>query len=367
MLFRILTCLLVIAAFCIGKLRADAPLFSKHEVLEMTIPVDFKTLCRPRETPDCDYTPTVLEYVDEHGKMQSLEIEIIIRGGWRSLTRNCSAPLLFIRFHEEQTLDTPFEGQTVLPLTTHCGQGLSLEAAQTRQHRSTWEQYLIKEYLAHRFYNLITPVSIKARLARMTYPNPEKPSRRIVNYAFFTEHFKSVAARNDAEVLKRHSFDHEKLDAHASGLLALFQYMVGNTDWSITRERNVVLLLDPEGSQLPLPYDFDMSGLVNAHYAGPAPGLPIDEVRERYYLGFCQPGTDWDSLFETYLEEETALVNMVKSLPELDKQNRKSVNRFMKGFFATLRSPELRQKAIVDHCQTWPPSSIDHLTPSEMR
>ena len=367
MLFRSLILLTVIAALGVGSLRADALLFSKHEVLELTIPVDFKTLCRPRESPDCDYIPTVLEYVDEHGQMQSIGIEIIIRGGWRSLAKNCSAPLLFIRFNENETADTPFHGQSVLPLTTHCGQGLSLEASQVRQRRSTWEQYLLREYLGHRLYNLITPVSLNARLVRMTYPHPDKPSRRIVNYAFFTEHFKSVAARNDAELLERHSFDHETLDADAAGLLALFQYMIGTTDWSITRERNIALLLDSEGSQLPLPYDFDMSGLVNAHYAGPAPGLPIDEVRDRYYLGFCQPGTDWDALFEAYLEKEPELKNIAEEVPELGKQNRKSVNSYLKKFFATLRSPESRQRKIVDQCQSWPPSPVDHLTPSEMR
>ena len=81
----------------------------------------------------------------------------------------------------------------------------------------------------------------------MTYPNPDKPGRSIVNYAFFTEHFESVAARNGDEYSPRGSFDHEKLDARAADLVALFQYMIGNTDWSIVRERNVVLLQDSSG------------------------------------------------------------------------------------------------------------------------
>jgi len=317
-------------------------------------------LCRPRETPDCDYTSTVLEYVDEHGKKQSLPVEIKIRGGWRSLERNCSAPLLFIRFDPKDTADTPFQNQSVLPLTTHCGQGLSIEATRFRQYQSDWEQNLLKEYLVHRLYNVITLVSLDARLVRMTYPNPEKPDRKIVNYAFFTEHFESVAARTGAEVLSRGSFDHTKLDRYAAERLALFQFMIGNTDWSIVRERNIVLLQKPDGSQVPLPYDFDMSGLVDAHYAGPPPSLPIDDVRERYYLGFCSPGVDMDGLFGFYLAKRKALLAMAHALPQIDRKSQKSIRKFLDEFFEVLESGDLRSEQIVNHCQPWPPGSTDH-------
>ena len=367
MISRFLICLCTAAALNLSDARADAPLFSSHAVMDLTIPLDFKTLCRPRETPDCEYTPTVLEFRNEQGQKQSIEIELKIRGGWRSLTRNCSAPLLFIRFNEQQTPGTPFAGQSLLPLTTHCGQGLSLESAKVRQGPSTWEQYLLREYLAHRLYNAITELSLNARLVRMTYPNPDKPGRSIVNYAFFTEHFKSVAKRNGDEVLSRGSFDHEKLDAHAADLVALYQYMIGNTDWSIVRERNLVLVRDSAGSQFPLPFDFDMSGLVDAEYAGPAKTLPIDDVRERYYLGFCHPDTDWDSLFDTYLDARETILSMVDEVPALDKQSIRSVNRFLDKFFNTLNSNKSREKKIVSQCQPWPPSAIDHTTPDHKR
>lgn len=365
MISRLLICLCTAAALNLSDARADAPLFSSHAMMEMTIPLDFKSLCRPRETPDCDYTPTVLEYKDEQGQTHSIDIEIKIRGGWRSLTRNCSAPLLFIRFNEQQTAGTPFAGQSMLPLTTHCGQGLSLESSRVKQSHVTWEQYLLKEYLAHRLYNEITDISLNARLVRMTYPNPDKPNRSIVNYAFFTEHFKSVAKRNGAELLSRGSFDHEKLDAHSADLVALFQYLIGNTDWSIVRERNIVLLQDSSGSLQPLPFDFDMSGLVNAHYAGPAPGLSIDQVTERQYLGFCHPDTDWDALFEFFLDRQETLLSMIAEIPGLKKQSIRVTNRFLEQFFSTLQSSERREKKIVSQCQPWPPSAIDHTTPKE--
>ena len=63
-----LACLSLCAVFATTNIRADTPLFEAHSVLELSLPIDFRTLCRPREMPDCDYTPTVLEYVDEHGE-----------------------------------------------------------------------------------------------------------------------------------------------------------------------------------------------------------------------------------------------------------------------------------------------------------
>jgi hypothetical protein len=112
----------------ISAARTDTPLFSDHSVLELSIPLNFKTLCRPRESEECDYIPTILIYDDPKLGNGSIPAEVIIRGGWRSLARNCSAPLLFIRFKAVNTPGTPFEGQSVLPLTTHCGQGISLGA-----------------------------------------------------------------------------------------------------------------------------------------------------------------------------------------------------------------------------------------------
>ena len=365
MICRFLASICVITGLAAGNAQADTLLFDSHEVLHLSIPVDFKTLCRPREDPDCSYTATVLEYIDEHGAAQSLPVEVKIRGGWRSLTRNCSVPLLFVRFDSETTTDTPFDGQSMLPLTTHCGQGLSLEAAKSRVNPARWEQYLLREYLAHLVYNEITDLSIRARLVRMTYPNPRKPSRKIHAYAFFTEHFESVAERNGSEVLDRHSFDSGKTDLHAANRVALFQYMIGNTDWSIVRERNVALLLGEDGYQRPLPFDFDMSGLVNAHYAGPAPGLPIDDVTERYFLGFCDPDADWEQLFGEFLNRQQEILALTGAIPDLDKNSARSSRRFLVKFFETLQYEPLRTGQVIEHCQPWPPGPDDHTSPRD--
>lgn len=335
--------------------RADSPLFSDDGVLELSIPINFKSLCRPREDPDCDFAPTVMTWTDAGGAAHEVNIELQIRGGWRAQAKNCSAPLLWVRFDPKSSADTPFEGQNTLPLTTHCGQGVTLESWSFRPRQVGWEQYLLREYLAYRLYNEVTPLSLGARLVRITYPNPDKPGREIRNYAFFSEHLASLAERSGLKWLRRGSFDPAALDGQAANRLALFQFMIGNTDWSIARERNTALMGSADGRQLPVPYDFDMSGLVDAPYAGPQPGLPIDDVRKRYFLGYCHPDTDWDGLFEDFLQRQDRMLALTAQVPGFDKTSIRSTRHFLEKFFRLVHDNKKRGERIVEHCQPWPP------------
>jgi hypothetical protein len=344
---------------------AQAPLFASDDLLDVALPADFSRLCRPRETEACDFTPTTLLYRERDGRKHSLPVTIQIRGGWRSLLRNCSVPLLWVRFDEKDVSGTLFEGQTLLPLTTHCGKGLALDPMLSGIRRADYEQYLLREFLGHRLYNALTDYSLRVRLLRIAYPRPgTNSSRGVPHYAFFAEHFDATAARTGTERPERGAFDAGRLDAQAAGMLALFQYMIGNTDWSIARERNTMLLVNSAGRQLPVPYDLDMSGLVNAKYAGPAPGLPIDEVRERWFLGYCQPGTDWDALFAHYSERRTDLLELADGIAGLSRNSVRAAQTYLESFFAILDSGEARQTRIVERCQPWPPTGIDHTSPS---
>jgi hypothetical protein len=348
---------------CTVPVRAEAPLFASDTVMKLSIPLDFRDLCRPRETEDCEFSPATLIYGDDAGKKRSLPIEVKVRGGWRSLSRNCSVPLLWIRFDEGAAIGTPFAGQSLLPLTTHCGRGMSIEAMARGSRYSDFEQYLLREFLAFRIYNELSEYSLRTRLVRIAYPDPQRPSKSSLHYAFFTEHFDSMAARMDSTRLSRGSFDETRLDAQSAARVALFQFMIGNTDWSIVRERNTVLLLDRGGKQVPVPYDLDMSGLVDADYAGPAPALPIDSVRERYFLGLCQPGTDWNALFSDFESRKDAILGLIGRLPGFSRVSKRTTRHYLEKFFDILESPAVRDQEITGACRPWPPSPVDHTTP----
>ena len=359
MLSRSLAALFVLWALPPMATAADPPLFASDEVMELALTIDFDDLCRPRESDECDFEATTMEYKDASGDWRSLPIEVQIRGGWRSLARNCSAPLLWVRFDAEQAAGTPFEGQSLLPLTTHCGRGLSLDRSSKRATRADYEQYLLREYLGHLLYRRITEFSVGVRLVRISYPDPDRSGRSALHYAFFAEHFDDLAARTGSRRLPRGNFEPEKLDAQSAATLALFQFMIGNTDWSIARERNTALLIK-DGLHIPVPYDLDMSGLVDASYAGPAVGLPIDSVRQRYFLGYCQPGTDWERVFARFAELQSALLSLPAEIPGFSRKSLKSTSGFLEKFFETIAVREAREDCIVRHCQPWPPAAEDH-------
>jgi hypothetical protein len=335
-----------------------APLIFEYDsVMELTLSVNFDTLCRPSETPDCDYEPSVLTYRDITGQEVPLPVEIRSRGGWRATQTNCQIPTLFVRFSGHDTVGTPFEGQTTLALNSHCGKGISPENIKSPRLPDEFERYIVNEYLGYRLYNLITQVSLRPQLARIRYTNPDDPRQDFTHDAFFIEHFEALAERLDAELLPPNSFNAARLDRDAADQMALFQYMVGNTDWSIVNQDNVILLLFPDGRQVPVLFDLDMSGLVNAHYAFPAPGIPINSVLQRYYMGYCHADTDWNALFTRFATLQDAQMALLAEIPGLGGGDRRIVNAYLDTFFKTLDSPEEREKRIIKACQAWPEAS----------
>jgi hypothetical protein len=350
-------CLVTITS---GIVLADTQvplLFESDSVLELTMPVNFDSLCRPSESPDCDYTPTEMIYQNAAGQEVSVPVSIRSRGGWRASQTNCQIPTLFVRFSEEDTTGTPFEGQSLLALNSHCGKGISSENVRSPRLPDEFERYVINEYLGYRLFNLVTQVSLRPQLARIRYTNPDNPRLDFTHDAFFIEHFDSLARRHNAELLPENSFDAARLDPEAADQMALFQYMIGNTDWSIIEQDNVILLLFPDGRQVPVLFDLDMSGLVNAHYAVPASHLPINSVKQRYYMGFCHSETDWDALFTRFAILQNADMSLIAEVPGLGGGDRRMVGSYLDSFFKTLNSRDARESRIVNACQPLPASS----------
>jgi hypothetical protein len=232
-----------------------------------------------------------------------------------------------------------FEGRTMLPLTTHC-----------RASPTSYEQYVLKEYLAYRIYNVLSDDSLRVRLARVAYRDPTR-ERAVERFAFFTEHFDWLAARRGATILSSEEFDVQTADQRSLATYALFEYLIGNTDWSIVKGHNALRLRSAE-SQFVVPFDFDFSGLVNASYAGAPPNLPIDSVTERLFRGFCSADVDWPALFAHFQERRGAIEELVATQPGLDDKHRGKAAAYIASFYGVIDSPARRQREILDECRT---------------
>lgn len=347
-----LLCLLMVAAGSVSAQTTEPLLFDSHDVLELTMPVDFDSLCRPSEDPECDYAPTVFEYVNANGEQVSLPISIKRRDGWRAMQTNCQVPTIFVRFSDEDTAGTLFEGQPTLALTSHCGKGIDPDRSRTLPDE--FESYVGNEYLGYRMFNLVTDVSLRVRFIKITYANPGDPRRDFTRNGFFAEHFETLAERMGAQLMPATHFDPASLDMNAADQVALFNFMVGNTDWSIEKQENVFLLRFPDGRDVPVLYDLDMCGLVNPHYASPADNVPIKKVKHRYYMGYCHADTDWDALFTKFSGLEEDIMTMLVTSPGLGRGDRRESGAYLDSFFDTMDSFEARNTRIIERCKPIP-------------
>ncbi len=321
------------------RAAAQAPLFTDSAPLAMELTVDLDAICRDPEVLDCSDVPARLSYGTAGGTQHQFDVLLKTRGRGSVRTSGCAFPSLFVRFRPEQTRGTLFAGQPVLPFTTHC-----------LNHSNAYHDYLKVEYLAYRLYNLITDNSLRVRLARVRYQDPDS-RRGFTRYGFFTEHFQAMAVRINAELYQPELFDLRGANATELAQLAVFQYMIGNLDWSIVHQHNIVLFRRADESVLAVPFDFDFSGLVDAEYARPPPQYRIRSVRTRRYHGFCQATIDWETLFNRFLSQREAAFSLVRSAPELSKPKRGRVYSYLESFYRILDSRQQREERIIAACR----------------
>lgn len=318
-------------------------LFADAAPLALQLTLDFDAICLDPTVSDCVDTPATLSYRAEDGTEHKFDILLRTRGRGSERTSACAFPSFFIRFPPEQTHGTLFAGESSVPFTTHCF-----------HHSKLYQAYSILEYLAYRLYNLVTENSLKVRLARVSYRRAGS-KRTFTRYGFFTEHFEGMAERIGAEIWETEQLDPRRTDAVELAMLSVFQYMIGNLDWSVIRPHNIVLFRKSGGAILPVAFDFDYSGLVDTEYAVPPDYLRIRTVRTRRYRGFCRPDTDWDAVFNGFLAQREGALRLIGGLPELSRARRIRARSYLTSFFRILESERERQKSIVTACRPMPP------------
>ena len=236
-------------------------------------------------------------------------------------------------------LSTAFALQNDLKLVAHC------------RDRDSYEQNLIEEYLAYRLYNLLTETSFRVRLARITYRDTHDRRPALTRLAFLVENPEMLAERLGGIHLEAPGAAPGDLHALASARAELFQYMIGNTDFSIVNFHNAEVFRLPDGQYHPVPYDFDFSGLVDAPYAAPAALLGTRSVRDRVFRGFCRPTVDMTGLYSEFLALRDAFAATLRSRPELAPDNAEHAIRYLEEFFKVIESPRARRNLIERRCR----------------
>lgn len=296
-------------------------LFDSEEILQLVLSGDMKKPLNDR-SQNPKFYPLSLSYLAEDNTEKSLSIEVKARGNFRRLLGNCTYAPLMLRFeNNEATQSSIFYDQKELKLVMPC-QG---------------DEYVIREWQVYKLYNLITPLSFKVRLVNIKLDQEGKNKNPESFYGFLLEDEKQLASRNGLFPFKR-NLNPRQTQTEEFQILAVFEYLIGNTDWSVQYRQNIKLL-NEGGAQLPfaVPYDFDHAGIVNAPYALPAEGLKMSSVRERRYRGYCVE--DLDDFIPTInhfkvLKQE--IYSLYNSMPLLEEKYLEETRLYLDDFYAIL-------------------------------
>jgi hypothetical protein len=317
-------------------------LFQAIEPLSLTLTADFKAINKDRSPASTKRFPAVLSVADDGGVTRALPVKLGTRGHFRLMARNCDFVPLRIEFPRQETGGTPFEGQTALKLGTHC------------RDNDAYENYTLREYLTYRLSNLMSPLSFRARLVRATYVDTTTKKTIATRYGIFIEHENEVARRFGGRIVELPRIKFSELDAPTLTHMMLFQYMIGNTDFSIWALHNVRLVQDRARRLYPVAYDFDLSGFVNAPYATPDPRIGIRSVLERLYRGPCRSTDEFEGVAAAFRDKRADMFALLESMGGLAPLSRGEAKNYLEGFFRTIEKPAAIKKQFVDGCKTAP-------------
>jgi hypothetical protein len=297
-------------------------LFAQTDVLAVTLVGDFKAINKDRDPNSKQRYPGALRL--EGGA--ELPVQFRARGHVRRMARTCDYVPLLVEFEKKTGAGTLFARQEALKLVVQCAGG------------GEFEQYVLREYLAYRIYNLITRQSFRARLARVTYVDKASGKPAGTRLGMFLEDETDVAHRLEGRVVELPRLMFDDLDSDALMPAMIFEYFVGNTDVSIYALHNVRIVQRPDKTLHVIPYDFDLSGLVNAPYAVPSRGFMIKSVTERVYRGPCRRPELVDPYIANFVAKRDEIRALPDAIPGFSRESRSQTRDYIDSFYSSIRS-----------------------------
>ncbi len=312
--------LLALIALAHVSEASASPLFESDDVLEISLTGPLSTLFDEKDDPV--ERPFLL-------RANGVEHAVKVRARGKSRRRVCSFPPLRLNFSSKDAEGSVFQGQDKIKLVTHC------------RGRDSAQSDAIQEFAAYRIFNLISDYSYRVRLLRITYTDTDGGLKDgpIERYGFVIEPPALMAERIGGQSARVDGVSLKSLDSRHAASVFVFHYLIGNTDWSLVMadEDDTCChngdIYDVGSARYYVPYDFDLSGLVNPRYAKPDPSLAITRVTQRLYRGYCiDPDALRDAL-GAIKARRSDILGIVEELPGLSQKERDGTTRYLQRFF----------------------------------
>jgi hypothetical protein len=329
-----------------SSLAGETPLFDDDSIMKAVLTAPIVQAYAQKNQDVRIYFPGVWTYTDGENSNQRLDVSIRTRGNFRR--EYCKLPPLQLNFKKSQVGGTEFAGQNKLKLVAPCEPG------------DTFQEKVVLEYLAYRTLEILTDHSFRTRLIRISYVDSDQKKTPWTSLGFVLEDDSDVADRLGLQKIHVPRVEFHELDQARTAVAELFMFLIANSDYSVLRGgededccHNVEVMMpdDTDGGVIPIPYDFDMSGLVYARYAAPPKNLPIKSVRTRYYKGLCQPPETISAAMDHVLSKQEEVIALYANTNELNDKKRKTTVEYVEKFFEILNSTRRVEREIIRRCR----------------
>lgn len=332
--FLILIMLFLFFASCEQKKEIDG-IFSRNNILNLTLQMNLDEVLTDIKD-DRKYHEAVLIW-----EQQKIKVKVRTRGNFRRDPEICNFPPLHIQFDSISALKTPFARQKRLALVTHC-----------QKNDPDYEQITLEEYGIYKTYNLLTDKSMQVRLLNIKYQDTKNPNYFSEKKAFFIENIQAMAERIGGKVVEeKDTIRHQDCNSFLMAQAAVFEFMVGNTDWSISNKHNVIILKQDQKPAIPIIYDFDFSGLIDAPYASPTPELELKSLKERLYRGFCQSDAELNWVLDKFKNKQTQIDSLWEKLPEHQTVRKQKAKKYISDFYQIIQNKDSVRKYFFEQCR----------------
>lgn len=336
MRFPFLFFLVPLVVWSIVPIHAQG-LFDSEAVLEIRLKGDVNTLFKDLNGKP-EYLPFELLLENQASGNEALPIKVRTRGHFRREMGICSYPPLLLNFPEKGENPGIFHGYDKLKLVMPC----------------KGERYLLREYYVYKAFQILNRDGLRVRLVKLTLEDTGGKKEKIETLmGFLLEEEGAVVNRTGLELVERDLIRPHQTDLEAYLRMSIFQLMIGNTDWSIEYRQNIYLLRKSENDRpIPIPYDFDHAGMVNAPYAKPAPELEMAAVTERRYRGFCVENmADFAPTLDTFRGHRDAFYALYNGSSILDEKDIKFSIQYLDEFFKLIDQPKKLETLLKYPCQ----------------
>lgn len=288
-----------------------------EEPVTINVALNIKEIIKTKKEET--YFPTKFSY-ELNGQHIEIEVKLKARGNIRK--EICYYPPMMLKVDKDFLKANNLSDFSKYKLVVNCKGGASNASL------------VYKEVLAYKLYNEICPISLRAKPIILNFIDQEDPSKTTTLEGFIIENEEELASRIEGIVVNRQKFALALTEKKVALIMSLFQYMIGNTDWALANMHNVKLLKVPEFQKVvPLPYDFDYSGLVNANYAVPHESLNLKSVVERYYMGPKCSEEEWPSISEPFIENKEKVFALINGFKLLADREKDWISKYISGFY----------------------------------